>query len=114
MNPIEMLEKALDDATDTDDHFECGTLLWAGITEALAIMRGPKPPPISEWPEWAPWCAVDPCGSAVVFAEKPYSGRGYWRVPFGVGRRYLSDVHIPIGCDWRTLIWSREDCADGH
>ena len=68
-------------------------------------------PSLSQWPEWANWCAMAPNGRPVAFDAEPEQKDLYWDPLISHGH-YQLIVHDwpapPLGIDWRLLKVSRQ------
>ena len=72
-------------------------------------------PDWNEAPEWAKWYAIDANGSAAWYKQQPKYDEFCDKWLFGSGS-YLHEYHwagekddiaIPLGIDWRLLVWQR-------
>ena len=113
MNPVEILERALDEWKRGVTSEAC---LVEGIQQVLAALRGPEPD-WSEAPEWAEWWAVFAEGRAFWYSHKPRPANALWsRTTMANLRdtRILDAGHVTLslGTDWRLTLRKRPEASE--
>ena len=108
MNPVEILERALRDASFMDDDWQARHTLVGAAAKALTALRGPEPD-WSEAPEDATHHAIDNNGVGRWWRVEPEPCGYAWDAP-GFGRWVSSGMFdVPLGADWRLTLRKRPE-----